>query len=260
MLKLFEIPLQLPEGERIHSSMGSIFHGALMELLPSELVEYLHEQNLRPFSQSVFFDRNKGPVWRIGVMSDVVENAFLFGLAEGETLRLQQKGYEIRLGEVRCVQQSSFEELAEQAFTAEETAQNMEMTFLTPTSFKRDGQYVLFPETRLILQSLLMRWNSLCPDIQLQEENLAGKLADKMPIVRYHLHSSAFSLERQRIHGFQGNLSFHSYGPDSVQRILLLLLSFAPYAGVGIKTALGMGAVSVSLCYGRKEGKEHGWS
>ena len=75
MLKLFEIPLQMPEGERLHTSMGSLFHGALMERFPVELVEVLHRQNVRPYSQSVFFDRERGPIWRIGTLDDVMEDA-----------------------------------------------------------------------------------------------------------------------------------------------------------------------------------------
>lgn len=36
-------------------------------------------------------------------------------------------------------------------------------------------------------------------------------------------------------------------GTDSMKRIVTLLASFAPFAGIGIKTALGMGAVTSSL-------------
>ena len=50
MLRLFEIPLFLPKGKRIHPSMGSVFHGALMEHLPSELAGALHRESLRPYS------------------------------------------------------------------------------------------------------------------------------------------------------------------------------------------------------------------
>ena len=250
MLKLFEIPLQMPEGQRIHPSMGSLFHGALMERFPSELAEVLHRQNVRPYSQSVFFDRARGPLWRIGTLDDVMESALLFGMAEGgEMLHLQQKGYEIQMKEIDCVEETSFEELADTAFTAEQAPHGAELTCLTPTSFKRDGRYALFPESRLIVQSLLQRWNAFCPEIPLEEENLASKLADHAPIVRYDLHTASFSLERQRITGFRGRFALHFGGTDSMRRILALLASFAPFAGIGIKTALGMGAVTSALQY-----------
>lgn len=248
MLKLFEIPLQMPEGERLHTSMGSLFHGALMERFPSELVEVLHQQNVRPYSQSVFFDRERGPIWRIGTLDDGMEDALIAGMAEGgDWLDLHQKGYAIQMKEIDCVEETSFEELADYAFTAEQAPRSASLTFLTPTSFKQDGRYAMFPDARLILQSLLQRWNAFCPEIRLEEEDLAAKLAAHAPIARYNLRTAAFSLEHQRITGFQGSLSMRLCGTDSMKRIVTLLASFAPFAGIGIKTALGMGAVTSSL-------------
>lgn len=68
----------------------------------------LHQQNVRPYSQSVFFDRARGPLWRIGTLDDVMESALLFGMAEGgEMLHLQQTGYEIQMKEIDCVEEFS---------------------------------------------------------------------------------------------------------------------------------------------------------
>ena len=100
--------------------------------------------------------------------------------------------------------------MADTAFTAEQAPHGAELTCLTPTSFKRDGRYA---------------------------------------IVRYDLHTASFSLERQRITGFRGRFALHFGGTDSMRRILALLASFAPFAGIGIKTALGMGAVTSALQY-----------
>ena len=141
------------------------------------------------------------------------------------------------------------EALADAAFETDEVSRTVDCAFLTPTSFKRDGRYAIFPESRLIVQSLLQRWNAFCPEIPLEEEDLASKLADHAPIVRYDLHTASFSLERQRITGFRGRFALHFGGTDSMRRILALLASFAPFAGIGIKTALGMGAVTSALQY-----------
>ena len=42
MPQLFEAELILPPGERGVQSMGSLFHGALMERLPEGLAAFLH--------------------------------------------------------------------------------------------------------------------------------------------------------------------------------------------------------------------------
>lgn len=247
MLRLFEIPLFLPKGKRIHPSMGSVFHGALMEHLPSELAGALHRESLRPYSQCVFFDRETGPVWRLGTMSDRIAQALLFGLEEGGSIFLRQKGYEVHLGEIRFVQECSFEDLADMAFGAETVPCEAMVSFLAPTSFKREGRYLLFPEVRLILQSLLMRWNAFCPDIRIEDEGLLETLTSHTAMTRYQLQSSVFALERQRITGFQGHVSLRFGGTDAMRRILVLLTMFAPFSGIGIKTALGMGAVQTSF-------------
>ena len=62
MLTLLEVPVTLPEGMRVHASMGSILHGAMMERIPCELADALHESKMRPYSQSVVYDRDAGRV------------------------------------------------------------------------------------------------------------------------------------------------------------------------------------------------------
>ena len=50
-LHQIELALRLPEGVKIHSSMGSIFHGMMMDILGQEIAQRLHEENsCRPFS------------------------------------------------------------------------------------------------------------------------------------------------------------------------------------------------------------------
>ena len=71
MLKLAEIELELLQNEKINSSMGSVMHGALMEIIGVETSKELHVENLRPFSQFVYFDKNKNqPVWRVNALND----------------------------------------------------------------------------------------------------------------------------------------------------------------------------------------------
>ena len=123
-------------------------------------------------------------------------------------------------------------------------------TFSPPTSFKRDGAYILLPESVLILQSLLLRWNAFCPDIRIEEDNLAQELASHIHLTRYALRSAAYSVEGYNIRGFRGQIALRFTGSDMVRRILGTLLAYAPYAGIGIKTALGMGAVETHIWKG----------
>lgn len=250
MLKLVEFELKLPDKEKINISMGSVMHGFLMSLLPIHFAEKLHSENLRPFSQCVYFDKEKNKsLWRIGTLDTEDYELIILPLLETKKIFLRQKGYDIFLQSSNVLLESDYEQLADEIFPASEIPHGADFKFLTSTSFKRSGDYVIFPETFLILQSLLQRWNSFSPYMKLEDNNLAEKLSEFCKILNYNLHSRKFSLERTTITGFSGKTSILFVGNDMVNRILALLAKFAPFAGIGIKTALGMGAVDSEIFF-----------
>ena len=246
MLRQFEVALALPEGKYVVSSMGSVLHGMLMEHLSSPLASRLHAEELRPYSQSVYFDRERQQAfWRFGVFDEALYAELADFFAVPRSVELRQKHYTIKLGELKMRKETSFEGLADEVFQRESAPRGITCRFRTATSFKQAGAYQIFPSERLLVQSLLLRWQHFSRDVRLEEENLAEKLAGCCSIRRYRLQSAPFSLEHQVICGFRGELGLVFYGNEMVRRILGLLFSFAPFAGIGIKTALGMGAVEV---------------
>ena len=52
---------------------------------------------------------------------------------------------------------------------------------------------------------------------------------------------------RRILRGFRGDLALQFLGSDMVRRVLGILLTFAPFSGIGIKTVLGMGAVETTI-------------
>lgn len=251
MLRHYEAELYLPDGARAPASMGSILHGALMERLPGDYAAYLHTENLRPYSQSIRWDRETGRVlWRIGTL-DRTAGEIIGGVLHGiGSIHLRQKGYSIDVQNIQCIAQRSYQDIADEYFRAETAPRGAEIHFLTPTSFKQGGAYIILPESALILQSLLTRWNRFCPDIRIEEDDLVQTLAAHTRLTRYALRSAAFSVEGYSIRGFRGQIALQFTGSDMVRRILGALLAFAPYAGIGIKTALGMGAAETNIWKG----------
>ena len=251
MLRQFEAELYLPDGARAPASMGSILHGALMERLPGDYAAYLHTENLRPYSQSIRWDRETGRVlWRIGTL-DRTAGEIIGGVLHGiGSIHLRQKGYSIDVQNIQCIAQRSYQDIADEYFRAETAPRGAEIHFLTPTSFKQGGAYIILPESALILQSLLTRWNRFCPDIRIEEDDLVQTLAAHTRLTRYALRSAAFSVEGYSICGFRGQIALQFTSSDMVRRILGTLLAFAPYAGIGIKTALGMGAAETNIWKG----------
>ena len=251
MLRRFEAELRLPDGARAPASMGSILHGALIEQLPEDYAAYLHTENLRPYSQSIRWDRARERViWRIGTLDRAAAEIIGAVLQSLEHIHLRQKGYTVDVQNIQCVEERSYQDIADEYFRAETAPRGAEIHFLTPTSFKQGGAYIILPESTLILQSLLARWNRFCPDIRIEEDDLAQILAVHTRLTRYALRSAAFSVEGYTIRGFRGQIALQFAGNDMVRRILGTLLAFAPYAGLGIKTALGMGAVETHIWKG----------
>lgn len=120
-----------------------------------------------------------------------------------------------------------------------------ELTFSTATSFKQKGKYMIFPEMRLILQSLINRWNLVCPDVLLNDDHAFESLERGLTIQDYRLRSTRFPLKEVKIPGFIGSIFIASRLSAPMEELWQLLLTFAPFCGIGIKSTLGMGGVSV---------------
>ena len=70
MLQIWEVLLQLPEGQRLHQSFGSVLHGALMQYAHTDFAEAMHRSALRPFSQFVYYDKARGSaVWQLAALN-----------------------------------------------------------------------------------------------------------------------------------------------------------------------------------------------
>lgn len=248
MLKIIEFELILPSEEKINSSMASLFHGVLMETISKTSATLFHEEGLRPFSQCVYFDKLKNKsIWRIGTLTVTTYEQIILPILEKKTFFLRQKNRPFSLAVPKVLLETSYEQLADEIFPQRNTPRAVNLEFMTPTAFKHDGKYAIFPDTFLILNSLLQRWNNFSEVMKLDETNLACKLAELCRISRYSLYTQPFSLERVNINGFCGRMNIFFGGNDMLNRILGLLFSFAPFAGVGIKTALGMGAVDSEI-------------
>lgn len=238
---ILRIPLYLPPDEQIHPSMGSIFHGALMEHIGDEAAARFHEQTLRPYSQFVGTSSDGTPYWQFGILTDEAYGVLAAGLSGLKKLYLKHKGYAVGLGESTCIRHETYA-LFMQKHLSQPVPTQITLHFHHVTSFKQQGKYVLFPDQRLIFQSLLLRFNLFSP-VPL-EDGIADVLAYYVPVRDYALQSASFGVEGRAIKGFKGLLTYTLQGDEMIRRTAALLLDYANFSGIGIKTALGMGAVT----------------
>ena len=248
MLRCIEIPLVLPNQRRIHPSMGSVFHGALMELIAPDSAALYHSLTLRPYSQTVYWDtKRQTAFWRIGTFTDDAYERLILPLQTVDTLWLQQKQYVVSLKGIQIIAQTSFEDLAQRFIKAAAVPAGVEWHCLSVMSFKQDGRYVILPDIRLFYQSLLQRWNAFSKTVTLEQDGLLEQLTSHCHLTKYQLRSQTFSVNGSTIYGCDGWQRYQFFGYDMLKRLQGLLAAFAPYAGIGVKTALGMGAVTTTI-------------
>lgn len=146
-----------------------------------------------------------------------------------------------------ALQKLTLQEYMDMVFTAPTAPDRMRMTFRTTTTHKVQGQYALFPSVDLIASSLCSHLVMLDSESVFDDEELLQDIIDHTKIHRYSLHSSTFYLEGTKVYGYCGTIVLSVRGPDAMKRLAWMLFGFAPYSGVGIKTALGMGACEFEI-------------
>lgn len=244
-----EMILELPENEKVHRAMGSILQGALMEIIGVETSKKLHGEGLHPYSQFVYFDKDRNlPIWRVNVLNDWACEKILVPLTKQQQIFLRHKNYRVNLIQHKIIFEESYENLAEHFMSnTAPISKGVDVDFITTASFRRDGRYVIFPEIYLIIQSLLNRWNNFSTTFTVEGENLPHILANFFTVREYNFYSQLFLLEHQKFDGFSGRMSANFNGDITTNKLLGLLFEYANYCGIGIKTALGMGAVKTKL-------------
>lgn len=100
------------------------------------------------------------------------------------------------------------------------------------------------PDEKLIINSIYNKINKFS-NFELDNEVVLS-LIEHIKIVDYNLKSTRFNLEGLRIPSFVGNIKISTNKCSNKEKEYAnLILNFAPYCGIGIKTSIGMGGVRV---------------
>ncbi|NLV85528.1 MAG: CRISPR system precrRNA processing endoribonuclease RAMP protein Cas6 [Spirochaetales bacterium] len=246
MILHVEIPIEVPDTFSVNQSWGSLFHAAFQELIPLGYADQLHQSVLKPWSQHLESNNHRQVVWMVNALNhefaSVLEDALLTRLPI--SLQLRQKNAMVRLLEPSRLVRTSAKELADKHFLSDQVARKHKLVFTTATTFKSKGQHVLFPSTDLIMNSLLQRWDAFAEDLVVGDRDIRTYLGTHVTIREYRLSSSSFSVDSAWLKGFYGQLELKITGPDALARMAGMLLDYAKYSGLGVKTSLGMGGVS----------------
>lgn len=239
MITQYVITLKCTPDHPLYADSAYRLYAHLLENLPQEDAQWLHEEGNRTISQFLRYNREKGCCfWTVNILFDEVAKflcPLLDSLAE---VSIENQSFPIL---DKIIRKITAELLLHQA--RKETDNKQTISFLTTTSFKQNGRYAIFPQERLILQSLIMRWNEVFPQYVLDDEDAFQAMLAGIHIVDYQLRTSRFSLKGVRIPGFMGSCVLEARLALPLMELWNTLLLFANYVGLGIKTGLGMGGV-----------------
>lgn len=226
----YQLAFQTP----LPATAGYPLYAFLLQQLPPESAAMVHDATDSPISQWV-----SGRIWTITSFRPEI-SAALDPVLEG----LKQ----VRLHEYPNLQitgcrrrQATPEQLLESPSSG-----SLYLTFRTPTAFKSRGAYQLLPTQDLVVQSLIRRWNLNFPQMAIEDEGGGFQaLAEGLVYRNVQLQSASYQLKNAVIPGVCGCVEVGLRLTGFHRRLACALLRFAGYAGLGIKTSLGMGGTVV---------------
>ncbi len=118
---------------------------------------------------------------------------------------------------------------------------NMELNFLSPTSFKQNQGIQTFPLPELVFNSLHRRWNAFAPEAYQLPSREWNAL-----VTAYDLKTYALKMEGGAEIGAQGWVCYRFNEPETA-KIATILANFAFFSGVGRKTSMGMGQTQLNI-------------
>ena len=116
----------------------------------------------------------------------------------------------------------------------------IELEFLSPTTFRSGGHNVMFPEPELVFGSYLNKWQAFSP---IKINSSLSAWFDKVLVARYRLQTHILDFGSYKEVGFTGKCRFElgKDFPEEITRMVNALADFALYCGTGAKTTMGMG-------------------
>lgn len=217
----------------------------LLKQLPPEEASWLHGEH-KGFSQSLRYNKEQDVYqWQVNILNEETEALLSPVFAQMQKILIENQAFAVLQREVRKI---PMEALLSHGMNANRAT----LRFYTPTAFRQNGRYTIFPQERLLLQSLVNRWNDTFPACSLTIGDVFAALLPGIHIIDYRLQTERFILKNVRIPGFCGTCVTEARLAPPLLELWNTLLSFANYAGMGIKTGLGMGGTEIRF-HGKKE-------
>lgn len=241
MLSRLQIRFEKPEGLKIHHSIASKFHGMIMDNVESDVADYLHKPVLKPFSQSVLFEK-KRIFWEICGVNEYAYENILIPLSKKNIFQLNALPEELRV-ESQSMEWMTNDQFFSRTFQ-EKNSRRIRLNFLSATAFRSQESYVFTPRLDLILQSIVNKYDTFMEQSISNDESFQ-QILDNLAVNFYDLRSVKYKIAEIYVPGFIGKVEYYVRGPQQLVNLVNYMFQFASFSGIGIKTSLGMGNVKV---------------
>ncbi len=242
MISKLEVAFSKNECEGISYQAGSLFQGAMMELVNPNYGEVLHQSELKPYSQNLFWSNDR-LVWQINCLNSIAKSEIIDKIMLLSTVLIKKKN------KILSITDKTLTTIDYPVFINESLTDNfgrhLLISFQTPTAFKTDGNYQFYPTVKHILQSAINKFDSFSSHSKIYDDEVFKQLLDSVKISSYDLKSRIFYIEKAKIPSFTGTLGLYISGPQQLVNLVWMIVMFAEYSGIGIKTAMGMGSIKV---------------
>lgn len=244
MLTRLTIILEKPKDVYLNQNISSLFQGVIMEQMTLEYGEYLHQSQLKPYSQYLKIE-NEQIIWNIYTLELEAKNKILESLMRDDFNEVNLRHKKIMLPIIEKIHSNyTYESLVKDTFFAV-CPRIIQIEFLSPTAFRKSGTYMFYPDIRMIFQSLMNKFDVFSSENSIGSLELLEDIENFVQIIGYKLQSRKFQLEGVKIPAFVGQITIKVTGPQQLVNVVHLLLKYGEYSGVGIKTAIGMGALQI---------------
>lgn len=231
------------DSDRISYQKSSNLQGIIMETIDTAYAQKLHETQINPYSQCLLKEKGK-PIWYIKTLTEEAYENIIIPMTKLDKIIIRKKGIEAELisQKTELIQEKNLVK----DFYDKPCGRYITVSFLTPTAFKSGGRYIFYPDLRLIYQSLMQKYSAVSDTLEMADEDTLETITERSEIVKFRLQTVPFPMEKVRITGFCGQITIKTTGPETLARYIRMLLQFGEFSGVGIKTSMGMGAITCS--------------
>lgn len=221
---------------RLLSEPAVKIQGAMMKTIPTEYAEKLHISGYHPYSVYVFPDGG-GFIIRVSALNSEAEE-IIRGMCSLSEIKLYGAKDPMKIVEREIYEPISCDELGSKL-----TGKGCRIEFVTPAMIKTGGRPTARPDIPAYFYSVIQKFNAFENEDIMYDDFLEAW--NNSILGEYELLSVKYNVSGHIFPGMIGYCDIVFPKNETQKNLLKRVLSYATYCGVGGKTGMGMGGITV---------------